>query len=63
MSQRDLQIYYGCPCPTNGFQLRLTLLFFGRVLRLLPIDVLLVFELFREFFAAPVAPPFAFAIS
>lgn len=62
MSRRDLQIYYGCPCPTNGFQLRLVLLFFGRVLRLLPIEVRLVFELFLEFLAAPVEPPFAFAI-
>ena len=56
MTHRISQIYYGCPWPTNGFQERFALLFFGRLLRPFPIDVLLVFELFREFFAAPVVP-------
>lgn len=57
MSDCYLQIQYqGWPCPTSGFQLRLALLFFGRLLRPLPMLVRLVFELFREFFAAPVVP-------
>lgn len=57
MSVRYLQIQYqGWPCPTNGFHERFALLFLGRLLRPLPIEVLLVFELFREFFAAPVVP-------